>query len=99
MAAIEQEEKPLRLTEARNEIYQMILDIEDVKTDEGQALLNQLTEQFERTFEPESDDEDGISDKDVIHTKLPWASLERAEDKDACERFCKALVKKENHLI
>ena len=44
MAAIEQEEKPLRLTEARNEIYQMILDIEDVKTDEGQALLNQLTE-------------------------------------------------------
>ena len=44
-------------------------------------------------------DEDGISDKDVIYTKLPWETLERAEDKDACERFCKALAKKENQLI
>ena len=96
MAAIEQEEKGLRMNEARNEIYASISEIEDIKSNEGKAALAHLTEKFEKTFEPESDDEDGISDKDVIYTKLPWETLERAEDKDACERFCKALAKKEN---
>ena len=72
MAAIEQEEKPLRLEEERQEIYQLINLIEDPKSDEGQKALAYYTESFEKSFEPESDDEDGISDKDVIYTKLPW---------------------------
>ena len=35
----------------------------------------------------------------MIYTKLPWEQLERQEDKDKCEVFCKALAKKESLLI
>jgi len=100
MTAIEAEERQLRREETRKEIYEEIDEIEDIKTDEGIKYLQACTERFERTFLPEnSDDEDGISDKDVILTKLPWETLERAEDKNACEKWCKVLAKKEELLV
>lgn len=76
MTAIEQEEKSLRMNEERNEIFEYIMAIEDIKSEEGQQELKYQTEKFEKTFLPESDDEDGISDKDVVYTKLPWDSIE-----------------------
>ena len=101
LSAIEQEEKGLRMNEERNEIYEQIniMEPDDFKTEEGKAQISSLTERFEKTFAPDSDDEDGISDKDVIYTKLPWEQVERAEDKEACERYCKALAKKEDLLM
>jgi hypothetical protein len=32
---------------------------------------------MEATFAKDSDDEDGISDKDVMFTKLPWEHIEK----------------------
>ena len=81
--AIEQEEKVFKMDEQRNEIYESIKAIEEIKSEEGQQELADLTEKFEATFNEDSDDEDGISDKNVILTKLPWAKLERAEDKES----------------
>jgi len=99
MTAIEQEEKQLRLTEERNDLFEYITAIDDIKSDSGKESLRLYTERFEQTFAPDSDDEDGISDKDLVFTKLPWEQLESAADKDACERFCKALAKKEDLLM
>ena len=56
-------------------------------------------ERFEASFAPDSDDEDGITDKDLVYTKLPWESIENSGEKDACERYCKALAKKEDLLM
>lgn len=72
MTAIEQEEKQLRMNEERNEIYEIISSIDDIKSENGMEALKYQTERFEKTFLPDSDDEDGISDKDVAFTKLPW---------------------------
>ena len=36
MTAIEQEEKSLRMNEERNEIFEYIMAIEDIKSEEGQ---------------------------------------------------------------
>ena len=101
MTAIEAEEKVLRQTEARNEIYELINEMEadEFKQEEGKIRLQNYTERFEKTFAPESDDEDGITDKDHVYTKLPWDQIERSEEKDACERYCKALAKKEDLLM
>ena len=35
MSAIEQEEKQLRMNEARNEIFEYIMAIDDIKSEEG----------------------------------------------------------------
>ena len=59
--AIADEEKVFKMDEARNEIYESIKSIEDIKSEDGQKELAELTEKFESTFE-DSDDEDGISD-------------------------------------
>ena len=74
-SAIEQEEKALRMQEDRNAIYEQINEIEDMQTDAGRRELAYLTDQFEKTFAGDSDDEDGISDKDVILTKMPWFDM------------------------
>ena len=99
--AIENEEKELRLSERRTELYQEIDDIWDIKSEEGREELKQITEKFEKTFEPDSDDDEttGISDKDVVFTKLPWEDLEREEDKNNCEKECKTISKKEDLLM
>lgn len=100
MTAIEKEEKELRRNEERNEIYEAINEIENIKTEDGLRALQHYTEAFERTFLPDdSDDEDGISDKDVIFTKLPWDNIEQAKDKNACEKYCKVLAKKDDLLV
>ena len=79
-SAIETEEKKLRLSEARNEIYDAIRNIDDFDKEWGQKELKSLTEDFEKTFEADSsDEEDGQSDQNVIYTKLPWESLETDE--------------------
>ena len=57
-----------------------------------------MTEKFEATFNEDSDDEDGISDKNVILTKLPWAKLERAEDKESLKIECRRIAKKDELL-
>ena len=46
----------------------------------------------------DSDDEDGISDKNVILTKLPWASLEKAEDKVSLQKECRRIARKDELL-
>ena len=74
-SAIEQEEKALRMQEDRNAIYEQINEIEDMQTDAGRRELAYLTDQFEKTLAADSDDEDGISDKDVILTKMPWFDM------------------------
>lgn len=43
LTAIEQEEKSLRMNEERNEIYEYIAAIYDIKSDEGQAELKYIT--------------------------------------------------------
>ena len=96
--AIEQEEKALRMQEDRNSIYEQINEIEDMQTDAGRRELAYLTEQFEKTFAADSDDEDGISDKDVIHTNMPWHDM-REEDKESLRKHCKALSNKEDLLV
>ena len=59
--AIQDEEKVFKMDEARNEIYESIKFIEDIKSEDGQQELAQLTEKFESTFD-DSDDEEGVSD-------------------------------------
>ena len=98
-SAIEQEEKVLRRQEAQNDIIEEINMIEDIESEYGQSLLKRYTEEFEKTFAAESDDEDGISDKDLVYTKLPWESLEREEEKNNCQKYCKVLAKKEDLLM
>lgn len=99
ISAIEVEEKQLRMNEERNEIFEYITNIDDIKSEEGLQTLKYQTERFEKTFVPDSDDEDGISDKDVVFTKLPWDNIEQTEKKEQCERFCKALAKKDDLLM
>jgi len=72
-----------------------------MKSEEGREKLKKLTEKFEKTFEPDSDDDESntISDKDVVLTKLPWADLEREDDKNSCEKEIKMLAKKEDLLM
>ena len=86
------------MQESRNEVIEQLNEIEDINSDYGQEELNKLTERFEQTFAQDSDDEDGISDKDVIYTKLPWATLERAEDKNKLKKECKRIAKKDEQL-
>lgn len=71
------------MAEARNDIFEEIKMIEDIESEEGQKLLEDVTERFEATFNQEGDNEDGISDQHVILTKMPWATLESASDKAA----------------
>ena len=100
LTSIESEEKALRLQERRNNIYDEIKEIEDIKDEYGVARLKHLTEKFEHTFEEEDgDDEGGQSDKNVIYTKMPWADLDREEDKNQLEKECKLLSKKEDLLL
>ena len=82
MSVIEEEEKGLRMNEERNEIYEYIAAIDDIKSEEGKAALKYQTERFEKTFLPDSDDEDGISDKDMVYTKLPWDDIEQSQEKE-----------------
>ena len=98
-SAIEQEEKALRMQEDRNNIYEQINEIEDIQTDAGKREIAYLTEQFEKTFAADSDDEDGISDKDVIFTSMPWADLQREEDRENLRKHCRVLAKKEDLLV
>lgn len=49
-------------------------------------------------MEGDSDDEDGISDKDIMFTKLPWADVEASADKEKVKKECRRLVKKDELL-
>ena len=79
MTAIEAEEKPLRMKEERNDIYELINALDDVKSEGGKELLRIYTERFEKTFAPDSDDEDGISDDVVRNSErlVPQIELQR----------------------
>ena len=63
-SAIETEEKALRRQETRNEIYDSIRCIDEIDTEDGRAILKDLTEEFEKTFDADSSDEEdgGVSD-------------------------------------
>ena len=96
--AIQEEEKVFKMQESRNDIIDNLNEIEDVHSQWGQDELKELTERFEETFAQDSDDEDGISDKDVIYTKLPWATVERQEDKTRLQKECRRIAKKDEQL-
>ena len=94
--SIEKEEKKLRMSEDRAEIIDLINSIEDPKSEEGQQDLKFYTELFEKTFSPDEESEDeegGVSDVNVINTKLPWEDLENPEDKQALEKQCRIIAK------
>ena len=94
-SAIEAEEKALRMNEARAEIYETVSYIENIDSEDGLAILKKLTEKMEKTCGGDSDDEEGISDKDNMLTKLPWDEVERAEDKEKVKKECQRLVKQD----
>ena len=54
---------------------------------------------MEQTFAGDSDDEDGISDKDVLFTKLPWANIEAKGDIKKMRKECLRLANHENSLL
>ena len=98
-SAIEAEEKVLRMNEERNEIYEVICQVPDIEAEYGQAILKRQVERLEKTFTGDSDDEDGVSDKDVVYTKLPWEEVERAEDKESIKKECQRLVKEDETFL
>ena len=75
----------MRLEEKRTEIYEMIQAIEDINSEEGQSQLAYITERFESTFNDLSDDEDGISDKNVILSKIERRRLNQLSNRNNAE--------------
>ena len=97
-SAIEAEEKALRMSEERADIYDVISNIDKIDTEYGLDQLSIQTKKMEKTMEGDSDDEDGISDKDIMCTKLPWEDVENSADKELVKKECRRLVKQDELL-
>ena len=102
MGAIEAEEKELRLQEKRNDILQMVSELDDITTEEGLEDLAHYQQKYAKTYSQdgqEADDESSSTSKPKVVTELPWADLEKAEDRTALQKYCVDLAKKEDLLL
>ena len=96
---IEEVEKEFRIQERRNEIMELVTEIEDFKSEFGKKKLKQYTDEFEETNFGDSDDEEGISDQYIVHTKLPWLTVEGEENQENVRKYIHKLIKSEDLLI
>lgn len=53
MGAIEAEEKELRLQEKRNDILQMVSELDDITTEEGLQDLAHYQKKYAKTYSPD----------------------------------------------
>ena len=62
LGAIEVEEKELRLKEKRNDILQMINEIDDIDNEEGLQDLKYFQKKFDNTYiDPEAGDDESAA--------------------------------------